>query len=338
MSARPPTLDADAVRRTLREAGLRARHALSQNFLADIDILDAILAEAAPAPGRRVLEIGPGLGILTGGLLGAGASVTAIELDGGLAARLRTTFEDAIRAAQEDPDRPGGLHLVEGDALDQELATLLEPPYDVVANLPYHVTSPILHRLLEGPARPARAVLMVQREVAERIAAPPGAMSYLSVFVQAHARVRIAFRVPAAAFEPEPSVQSAVIVLESLADGPVAAFSAEELDEFWRLVQASFRERRKMIHNVLTRQLPLPPARVEAALAVTGIVPTRRPQTLSVGEWLALHAALGPIGPDRRGRRPPHGADEDGEAGRTPDVGGDDIGADDPSGRSGARP
>ena len=311
--AHPPRRDADAVRRTLQEAGLRARHSLSQNFLADVDILDAILAEAAPTPGRRVLEIGPGLGILTGGLLAAGADVTAIELDRGLAARLRSTFAEPIAHADGDPAAPGGLRLIQGDALDQELTVLLAPPYDVVANLPYHVTSPILHRLLGDPPRPARAVLMVQREVAERIAAPPGAMSYLSVFVQAHAAVRIAFRVPPAAFEPEPSVESAVIVLEPLVDGPLGSLSAEERDELWRLVQASFRERRKMIHNVLTRQLPLPPARVEAALGTVGIAPTRRPQTLSVGEWLALREAVGPIGPDRRGRRHPHGPGEEPE-------------------------
>ena len=309
---RRPTLDADVVRRTLKEAGLRARHALSQNFLADIDILDGILAEAAPTPGRRVLEIGPGLGILTGGLLSAGAAVTAIELDRGLAARLRSTFAEPLALGESDPDAPGGLRLIEGDALDEDLTALLAPPYDVVANLPYHVTSPILHRLLGEPPRPARAVLMVQREVAERIAAPPGAMSYLSVFVQAHAAVRIAFKVPPGAFEPEPSVESAVIVLEPASDGPLEALSEEERDDLWRLVQASFRERRKMIHNVLTRQLPLPPARVDAVLAATGIAPTRRPQTLSVGEWLALRTALGPIGPDRRGRRHPHGvADEE---------------------------
>src|SRR6185312_15452703 len=119
-----------------------------------------------------------------------------IELDRALAARLRSAFAEPIALVEADGAAPGGLRLIQGDALDEELTTLLPEPYDVVANLPYHVTSPILHRLLEAPPRPARAVLMVQREVAERIAAPPGAMSYLSVFVQAHAAVRVAFRVP----------------------------------------------------------------------------------------------------------------------------------------------
>ena len=142
---------------------------------------------------------------------------------------------------------------------------------------------------------------MVQREVAERIAAPPGKMSYLSVFVQYHARVRIAFGVPAAAFEPEPAVESSVIVVEPYdADDRLGP---EDEDELWRLVQAAFRERRKMIHNVLSRQLPLDAGRVTGALETAGIAPDRRPQTLAVGEWLALHDALGPIGPDGRGRR-----------------------------------
>jgi len=285
-------VDPRDVRDTLRAAGLRARHALSQNFLADAEILEAILAEADPAPGRRVLEIGPGLGMLTRGLLDAGAAVTAVELDRGLVAFLRERFElELERANSEGADAAGGLRLIEGDALDQDLVRLLEPPYDVVANVPYHITSPILHALLGEAPRPARMVLMVQREVAERIAAPPGKMSYLSVFVQYHARVRVAFRVPPEAFEPEPAVDSAVIVAEPFdADDRLGA---DEEEQLWRVVQAGFRERRKMLHNVLTRQLPVEPPRVDAALAAAGIAPDRRPQMLAVGEWLALNEALG---------------------------------------------
>jgi len=283
-------IDPAAVRSTLRAAGLRARHGLSQNFLADADVLEAIVAESNPEPGTRVLEIGPGLGLLTGALLGAGATVTAVELDAGLASLLRERFGDDDR-----------FRLIEGDALDEDLVRLVDPPYDVVANLPYHITSPILHTLLGTPPRPRQLVLMVQREVAERIAAPPGKMSYLSVFVQYHARVRIAFEVPPTAFEPEPAVDSAVIVVEPYPDDDRLDAATE--DELWRLVQAAFRERRKMIHNVLSRQLPVNAERVDEALAGAGIAPDRRPQTLAVGEWLALQEALGPIGPDPRGRR-----------------------------------
>ncbi len=279
-------LDPQRVQRTLRAAGLQARHNLSQNFLADVDVLEGILREAAPTPGRGVLEIGPGLGFLTGGLLAAGAAVTAVELDRGLAAFVRNAHADAVDA--------GALRVVQGDALDQDLVNLVAPPYDVVANLPYHITSPILHRLLGNAPRAERLVLMVQREVAERIAAAPGDMSYLSVFVQYHAKARVAMRVPRDAFEPAPKVESAVLVLEPFA--PDDRLDAAAEDHLWRVVQAGFRERRKMLHNVLRRQLPIEPGRVDAALAAVGIAPDRRPQTVAVGEWIALAEAIGDIG------------------------------------------
>ena len=285
MSPADLRLDPRYVRRTLRDAGLRARHGLGQNFLADVDVLEGILREADPVPGDRVLEIGPGLGFLTGGLLAAGAAVTAVELDRGMAAFLRDTFATEVEEAR--------LRLIEGDALDQDLVGLVPPPYDVVANLPYHITSPVLHRLLGRAPRADRLVLMLQREVAERVSAAPGEMSYLSVFVQYHAKARIAFRVPREAFEPAPKVESAVLVLEPYpADDRLDAATEDHL---WRVVQAGFRERRKMLHNVLTRQLPIEPDRVDAALEAVGIARDRRPQTVAVGEWIALAEALGPI-------------------------------------------
>ena len=289
-SGRTPRLDPLAVRRLLRDEGLRARHSLSQNFLADPDVLEAILVEADAASGDRILEIGPGLGILTEALLAAGAAVTAVELDWRLAALVRKRLSDAVNLGTGDPWAPGALRLIEGDALDQDLPNLVNSPFRVVANLPYHITSPILHRLLDAGPRPARLVLMVQWEVAERIAAPPGRMSYLSVFVQYHAAVRIARRVPADAFEPAPSVASAVIVLEPYDHVGSRFASVTDEDSLWALVQAGFRERRKMIRNVLGRQLRVGQARVDAALAAVGITGDRRPQTLSVDEWVALHS------------------------------------------------
>ncbi len=285
---RVPRLDPLAVRRQLREEGLKARHSLSQNFLADPDVLQSILDLAAPEPGRRILEVGPGLGLLTGGLLEGGAHVTAVELDRRLAERLARTQADAIAG--------GALDLVQGDILDQEISALIEAPYEVVANVPYHITSPILHRFLGAAPRPERLVLMVQREVAERISAAPGAMSYLSVFVQYHAAVRIAFIVPRESFEPAPEVESAVVEirpLDPLGGSPRLAGTDE--DGLWRVVQAGFRERRKKLHNVLSRQLALSGAEVEAALAGAGIDGNRRPQTLSVNEWLRLRTALEPL-------------------------------------------
>ncbi len=164
-------------------------------------------------------------------------------------------------------------------------------------NLPYHVTSPVLHQVLDDEPRPERFTLMVQREVAERIASPAGGMSYLSVFVQYHADVRIVRIVPPSAFEPVPGVDSAVLTGRTRP----RRLPRESEDDLWRLVQAGFRERRKMIHNVLVRQLPMVGRdRLDAALLSASITPDRRPQTLSVDDWLTLSAALGPIDGRRR--------------------------------------
>ena len=286
MSGAPAALDAahlgpETVERYLRYYGLKARKRMSQNHLADGAVLERIVEVAAVQPGEHIVEVGPGIGILTAELLRVGAEVTAVELDSRLVAHLRTRFE-------HEP----GLSLVEHDFLDVEIEAVAHAPWALVANVPYHITSPILHHVLGAGERPARFVMMVQKEVAERIASPPGGMSYLSVFVQYHADVEVAFVVPAAAFEPAPEVDSAILV------GRIRPRRLEEAgeDELWRLAQAGFRERRKMIHNVLVRQLPgLPRERIDAALATCGIAPDRRPQTLSIDEWLALRAELSPL-------------------------------------------
>lgn len=277
----PTRLGPEAIERYLRRHGLMARKRLSQNHLVDGEVLEAIIEASGAGPDVPVLEVGPGIGILTAALLRAGASVTAVELDDRLAAHLEERFADIER-----------LRLVHGDILDLDLGALVTDPWDLVANLPYHVTSPSLHLVLGHEPRPRRLTLMVQREVAERIAAPPGGMSYLSVFVQYHADVRVVRVVPGRAFEPAPSVESAVITGVTR---PRRLDPAAE-EDLWRLVQAGFRERRKMLHNVLPRQLPqVGRERFTRALAEVGIAPDRRPQTLSVEEWLGLAAALGPI-------------------------------------------
>jgi 16S rRNA (adenine1518-N6/adenine1519-N6)-dimethyltransferase len=279
----PQRLSADRIERYLRRHGLAPRRHQSQNHLVDPVVLEDIVALADPAPGRRILEIGPGLGILTGALLAHGADVTAVEVDRRLAAHLRERFADP---------QQGSLRLVEADALDVPIEELAEPGYDLVANLPYHITSPVLHHVLGGEPRPDRFVLMVQREVAERIAAKPGAMSYLSVFVQYHADVEVARIVPPTAFEPAPEVESAVMVGRT----QPRRLAPEQEEELWRLVQAGFRERRKMLHNVLPRQLPqVRRERFDRALESVGISPDRRPQTVSVDDWIALADAVGPL-------------------------------------------
>ncbi len=286
----PPT--PGQLRRLLSAERLRPRRSLSQNFLTDAAALDAIVAGAELQPGDRVVEIGPGLGVLTRRLLAAGASVLAVELDARLAAWLRRELGGIP-----------GFELFEADALELDPSTCFPgQPFKLVANIPYHITSPLLHAFLEGERPPQLTVLLVQLEVAERVAAPPGQMSYLSVFVQNAAAAEVVGRVPADAFEPAPKVDSAVLRLRRRDDPPVPPGS--ERDPFYRIVQAGFRQRRKQLHNGLGRELPLPPGALEGALASCGIDPERRPQTLSVDEWACLARRLAPrLGDDRRGRR-----------------------------------
>jgi 16S rRNA (adenine1518-N6/adenine1519-N6)-dimethyltransferase len=287
----PPT--PGQLRRLMAAERLRPRKSLSQNFLTDPAALDAIVEAARLAPGDRVVEIGPGLGVLTRRLLAAGASVLAVELDPGLAAWLRRE----LGAVPE-------FELREADALQVDPAACFPgKPFKLVANIPYHITSPLLHAFLEGERPPELTVLLVQLEVAERVAAAPGQMSYLSVFVQNVARAEVVARVPAAAFEPAPKVDSAVLRLERRAEPPIPPGAGRE--PFYRIVQAGFRQRRKQLHNGLGRELPLPAGALDEALVACGVDPQRRPQTLSVDEWACLAAPLVPVlSDDRRGRRP----------------------------------
>ncbi|MDP9272391.1 MAG: 16S rRNA (adenine(1518)-N(6)/adenine(1519)-N(6))-dimethyltransferase RsmA [Chloroflexota bacterium] len=277
----PPT--PGQLRRLLAAEHLRPRKALSQNFLTDAAALDAIVAAAELQPGDRVLEVGPGLGVLTRRLLAAGASVLAVELDPRLAAWLR-------RELAEVP----GFDLIEADALTLHPREVFPAEsFKMVANIPYHITSPLLHAFLEGERPPEVAVLLVQAEVAERVAAPPGQMSYLSVFVQNIASAQVVARVPAAAFEPAPDVDSAVLRLRRRAEPPVPLGSGRE--PFYRVVQAGFRQRRKQIHNGLGRELLVGGGAVENTLAACAIDGERRPQTLSVEEWACLATQLAPL-------------------------------------------
>lgn len=268
------------LRRLLAAERLHPRKSLSQHFLTDAGVLDAILAAADLHPGEPVVEIGPGLGVLTRRLLAAGSRVLAVELDPRLAAYLRRELAGAP-----------GFELREADALTVDPdACFPAESFKLVANIPYHITSPLLHRFLGSARPPVRSVLLVQLEVAQRVAAPPGRMSYLSVFVQNVAAATVELRVPASAFEPRPEVDSAILRLD-LRDSPeVAAGPGREA--LHRLVQAGFRQRRKQLHNALGRELPLPPGELGDAMAACGIDPERRAQTLSVPEWACLAERL----------------------------------------------
>ncbi len=270
----PPT--PGQLRRLMGAERLRPRKSLSQNFLTDPEALDAIVTAAELHPGDNVVEIGPGLGVLTRRLLAAGASVLAVELDPRLAEYLRRELYGVDR-----------FELIEADALSLHPREFFpEQPIKVVANIPYHITSPLLHTFLEGDRPPAVTVLLVQLEVAERVAAPPGRMSYLSVFAQNVASAEVVARVPAHAFEPAPAVESAVLRLRRRERPVVPVGPARQ--PFYRVVQAGFRQRRKQVHNGLTREVGADREVVEAALSACGVDGERRPQTLTVDDWSCL--------------------------------------------------
>ena len=261
---------------------LRAKKSWGQNFLGDEHVLDDIARLAAPRPGGRVVELGAGLGHLTVRLLARGAVVTAVERDRDMARVLRGELGDRIT-------------LLEADAARLDYAALAAAgPLAVVGNLPYHLTSPILFDLLDQAGQVDRAVFLLQREVAERLAASPGEKDWgvLSVFLQREAEVSVERIVPPGAFFPPPRVHSAVVHVAFRPPAPAAAV----LDpaRFRALVKAGFAQRRKTLGNALKAGKVAPPEALAAALAATGLDPGRRGETLTVEEWAALERALGP--------------------------------------------
>lgn len=237
----------------------------------------AIVRAARLDPTRdEVLEIGPGLGVLTERLVKTARRVVAIEIDTGLVEALRQAVPSQRLIVQT------------ADILSVDPASFFETPYVVVANLPYHITSPAVRRLLEsGPPFASRLVVMVQREVADRITAPVGQLSALAVTIQAQAQTRLVRSVPAAAFYPRPKVDSAVLSLEPLADAE-RLIARSDLGAFVRFVQAGFKQPRKQIANSLSEGLQVDKPAALALLERGGVEPTRRPQTLSVREWARL--------------------------------------------------
>jgi 16S rRNA (adenine1518-N6/adenine1519-N6)-dimethyltransferase len=274
-------------RALLEKYGLRAKKSWGQNFLGDEEILDHIARLAVEAPGDRVVELGAGLGHLTARLLARGGEVVAVERDRDMAAVLRGELGERVRlleadAARLDYARVGELFGPRAGA-PAKLA--------VVGNLPYHLTSPILFGLLDQADLVARAVFLVQREVAERLAAQPGTKDWglLSVLLQHRARVSLERRVPRGAFLPPPNVESAVL---RAGFGPPRAEVGDEA-RFRRLVKAGFAQRRKVLANALGAARVAPQEQLLAALAEVGIDPRRRGETLTVEEWAGLDRALG---------------------------------------------
>jgi 16S rRNA (adenine1518-N6/adenine1519-N6)-dimethyltransferase len=266
-------------RARLRALGLRPRKRLSQSFLNDARVAAAIMRAAQLDPPTEVLEVGPGLGVMTSLLAKRARRVVAVEIDPALAEALRTQLD------------ANNVCVVEQDVLEFDPATHFQQPYTVVANLPYHITSPALrHLLAAGPPFAQRLVLMVQAEVAERIVAQPGEMSALAVAIQAQARVSLVRRVPASAFYPRPKVDSAVLRLDPVCNAD-RALRRDEIAAFTTLVQAGFKQPRKTLANSLAEGLGIPrPAAIEQ-LGRAQVDPALRPQALRVEDWIRLFRA-----------------------------------------------
>lgn len=221
--------------------------------------------------------MGPGLGVLTERLARVAHRLVAVEIDPELAGALRVEFDGANVTVHTE------------DVLKVDPSSFFDAPFVVVANLPYHITSPaIRHLLASGPPFAARLVVMVQAEVAARIAAAPGDMSSLAVAIQAQARVRIGRRVPAAAFFPKPKVDSTVLLLEPLADAE-RLIPRAELSKFVELVQAGFKQPRKKLVNSLAGGLGSSKQAAADLLATAGIDPSLRPQDLAIADWARLY-------------------------------------------------
>ena len=258
-----------------RLSGPRPRKALGQHFLRDTGVLQDITSAVRCPEGGLVLEIGPGTGQLTEFLLAAGHEVVGLEIEDRMIAHLERRFSGNEH-----------LRIVPGDARLIEVSDVLpRVPYVAVGNLPYFAANPIIRHFLESDPQPAEMVVMVQREVAREIAARDGDWSLLSISVRVYAEPELLFNVPPEAFDPPPAVVSSVVRLV-IRDKPLVA--PERNAEFFEFVSKVFRNPRKQIHNGLSRGIWLPPDGAMLALERAGIASTRRPETLDIGEWLAL--------------------------------------------------
>lgn len=254
----------------------RPKKSLGQHWLYDIDTLQAIVKAAKVGPGDVVLEIGPGLGTLTKELCKVASKVIAVEYDEILASELASRV------------KAKNLEIRQGDILDFDFTTLPKD-FKVVANIPYYLTSNLIRRMCESSNPFSTAVLLIQKEVAERVCAGPGQTSLLSISTQFYCDVSLDVLVPARLFTPPPKVDSQVLVLEYRRQ-PLFKYVDEK--KFFRLVKAGFSERRKMLRSSLSGGLGIDKKVADELLAGAGIDGSLRAQALSMNQWHDLYKML----------------------------------------------
>lgn len=269
--------DPGTVRAVARRAGLALKHRLGQNFLVDRAALEQIVDALGLQGDDEVFEIGPGIGTLTVELASRAARVVSVELD-----------EACVRACAITLRAFANAQVVHGDALHTDpLALGLHEGYLAAGNIPYSITAPLLGRLVESPVPPRRAVLLVQREVAARLSAPPGAWGLLTVAIRSLADVERIADVPPSSFEPPPAVHSSVLRIT-----PMPHLAAAERSAVLELARGAFQVRRKTLRHGLARALGGDEPAAMAALGVAGVDSRRRPETLGLDEWRALARAV----------------------------------------------
>jgi 16S rRNA (adenine1518-N6/adenine1519-N6)-dimethyltransferase len=274
-----PTFSAQ-VKNLLRQSGLRARKSLGQHFLIDEAVLSTIIEAAELSSKDTVIEVGPGLGILTVELARHAGNVIAVELDTELASLLQRRLASL-----------SNLRVVNADILKVKPIQLLggKNNYKVVANLPYYITSPVLRYFVEASPKPSLMVMMVQKEVGQAIVASPGNMSILAVSLQLYSQPKIISYVPAQSFYPRPKVDSVVLRFDVL---PKPAVKVGDIKGFFEVVRSGFSSPRKQLHNSLAHGLGIKPAEITPLLKQVDIDPERRAETLSLEEWAKLYKAL----------------------------------------------
>lgn len=261
----------------IRKYGFRFQKGLGQNFLIDDSILEDIIKCADILPGDEIIEIGPGFGSLTKGLLEKAGKVSAIELD-----------SDLIPILEEELNGYDNLVLLHNDALKVDFNELITDGKNVkiVANLPYYVTTPIIVKLLTGGYKFDTITIMIQKEVAERITSKPSCKAYgaLSLFAQYYCKTQLLIKVPPSSFIPEPKVDSMVIKLTRLEEPAVKVLDKEL---FFKIIRESFNMRRKTLRNSL-RNITDDKIKLEKAFSDADIDPIRRGETLSIEEFAKL--------------------------------------------------
>ena len=264
----------------LKRLGMTPRKSLGQHFLVSPGVVDKVLSASPVTKRDVVVEIGPGLGALTGGLAEKAGFVLALELDNNLANALSTSFRSQTN-----------IRIVNGDALKVDLETLVDKnlEYHVVANLPYYVATAVIRRFLEATHKPKSLVVTVQREVAKNMVAAPGNLNLLAIGVQCYGTPRIVAFVQPGSFYPRPNVTSAIVRVD-VYDRPWVEIQNQA--NFFKLVKAGFKARRKQLRGGLARALSISSVEVDAVLTHVGIGGDKRAEDLSIPEWVTFFHAV----------------------------------------------